>query len=215
MPNASDIKTKIDLIRANTQGVNAKDNLSRADWYRTPFQMDCVSWQKEGRKIVFRCNPEDVHMSWPQRGSTQDVKVGKVFYWFRNPLKKSHYQTPIFTFTFQTGNIVPIRTNSSNVEEPLYIPSGVDNFLEFMSLHDEVKILADGTPNFIRINHHSALFPNLTLIGFFDATKDIAIKETAGDSVIKWEGTFFCHDSIPSFNSSSWHTTFRTYFTNR
>ena len=194
--------------RSTPSSNNDTDNSSRATHARTPFEMDCVTWRKKKKKIVFRCNPSDYNISFPSRGSTQNVKSGKVFYWWKNSIKNSHFDLPDITFTFQTGNIVPILGEG----DAMYVPSGLNNFYEFMSLIDEDKMLADGTPNFITIQHHSAAFPNLTLTGFFDPSKGVGIKETAGDSVLTWDHSFFIHDSIPKMNSASFASAFQNKF---
>ena len=192
---------------------NNAEQLNRANFFRIPFVLDCVKWRQETikRKLVFKCNPSDVNFSFPLRGATQKVKIGMVFYWWKNAIRNSHFDVPVVTFTFQSGNVVPMRGNNPDT---LYIPEGVDNYYEYMSLIDEDRMLSDGTPNFVYIQHNSAIFPSLQLTGFFDPSRETTVKETAGDGHFSWEGAFFVHDSTPAFNSGNFAQQFKTIFTN-
>jgi hypothetical protein len=192
------------------------DQLNRTTMFRTPFIMDCVSWRKQSRKsIVFRCNPNKVDYEWPIRGATQNVKSGKVFYWWRNKDKGSHFDLPAITFGFQSGNIMVLSDNNDPNQSPtLYTPEGLDNFYQFMSIIDEKKMLDDGTPNFITIVHHSAIFPNLSLTGFFDPSSPITVAESVEDpSLISWSAKFLVHTSTPRFNSAQFAKAFSQKFT--
>ena len=191
------------------------DKANRTHMFRTPFVMDCVSWRRQNRKsIVFRCNPNKVDYEWPIRGATQNVKSGKVFYWWRNKDKKSHFDLPSVTFGFQSGNIVVLSDNFDPRQAPtMYVPEGLDNFHQFMSIVDEVKMLDDGTPNFITISHHSAIFPDLSLTGFFDPSSPITVSESAEDpSLFSWSGKFLVHTSEPRFNSKNFQKHFGLVF---
>jgi len=194
----------------------APDQTNRTTMFRTPFIMDCVSWRKKSRKqIVFRCNPNKVDYEWPIRGATQNVKSGKVFYWWRNKDKGSHFDLPAITFGFQSGNIMVLKDNFDPKQSPdLYVPEGLDNFYQFMSIVDEKKMLDDGTPNFITITHHSAIFPNLQLIGFFDPSSPITVSESVDEpSLITWSAKFLVHNSEPRFNNAQFAKAFSTKFT--
>jgi hypothetical protein len=202
---------------ATRQQSNATDvqTVNRSHFFRSPFTMDCVSWRLEKRKsIIFRCNPNKVDYEWPIRGATQNVKSGKVFYFWRNKDKRSHFDLPAVTFGFQSGNIVVLSDNFDPNESPkLYVPEGLDNFHQFMSIVDEKKMLSDGTPNFITITHHSAIFPNLSLTGFFDPSSPITVSESVEEpSLITWSGKFLVHTSEPRFNSAAFAKTFGTVF---
>jgi hypothetical protein len=208
------------------------DLSNRANFLRNPFTMDCVSWRKSQKKIVFRCNPNKIGYEWPIRGATQNVKSGKVFYWWRNKAKQSHFDLPIITFGFQSGNIAILSRKGAEIPEDLksippkggfaseldvYMPEGLDNFYHFMSLVDETKILTpSGNPNFVTITHHSEVFPSLILTGFFDPSTPITVSESTEDTAhITWEAKFLVHYSEPRFNSASFAKTFSQYFTNQ
>lgn len=193
----------------------APDQSNRTALFRIPFTMDCVSWRKESRKsIIFRCNPNKVDYEWPIRGATQNVKSGKVFYWWRNKEKGSHFDLPAVTFSFQSGNIMVLKDNFDPQKSPdLYTPEGLDNFYQFMSIIDEKKMLDDGTPNFITINHHSAIFPNLSLTGFFDPSSAITVSESVDEpSLITWSAKFLVHTSVPRFNNAQFAQAFAKTF---
>ena len=159
----------LEAIKNSTSvGTSSIDAENRASEKRNPFIMytELRKSQSQTRKLIFRCNPSGIAYSHPQRGATQDVKNGKVFYFWRQ--KKagslSHWDLPAITFSFKSGNIRPMIEEGDQV----YLPEGLDNFYEFMSILDEEKQLKDGSPNFVVIEHHSNIYPSLILRGFFD-----------------------------------------------
>jgi hypothetical protein len=205
MALADDIIRTISQKAATAGSTNNSnvDSENRAlQLFRTPFIMSCKSWDNATpkRKIVFRCNPGQVNYEFTQRGGTQDVKSGKVFYFWRNRDKQSHWDLPSFTFHFQSGNIRPMIEKGDDV----YLPEGLNNFYTYMDLIDEVKLLPDGSPNWITIVHHSNIFPSLYLEGFFDPATPLTFDETAeAASLVEWQGKFLIHYSNPAFNSTS------------
>ena len=100
--------------------------------------------------------------------------------------------------------------------EEAYVPEGLDNFYQYMSLFDEVKVMPTkaegatipselaGTPNWVTIEHHSNIFPNLRMEGFFDPAGPLEFSEKADDApLVTWTHTFFIHRSVPSFNTAA------------
>jgi hypothetical protein len=212
-PDSTNQKSNAGTDSASRQASN------RATFFRTPFTMDCLSWRQQtpAKSIVFRCNPNSAAFEWPIRGATQKIKSGNIYYWWRNRDKGSHFDVPTVTFGFQSGNIAVMKYfGQSQKEQPqVYLPKGLDNFYQFMALYDEKKILADGTPNFVTITHHSQTFPNLTLTGFFDVGTPVTITDNTDNiSEVSWSAKFFIHTSSPRFNSANFAQTFGTVFEN-
>jgi len=219
------ILAEVSKQRTANQEARENDQLNRAGKGRVPFQLTTRKRlaDSDQRVLVFRCNPGDISYEHPQRGATQDVKTGKVFYYWRNRTKKSHWDLPAITFTFQSGNIRPIViTKTEGVvvgvgSNQTFEPEGIQNFYEYMSIYDEEKVLSTGvnagSPNFVIIRQHSYIYPNLLLEGFFDPTQPISYTESSKESpMITWQGRFLVHDSFPPFNSLAFQKTFGTQF---
>ncbi len=227
MADAKTMQNIVNAVNTQRQKNNSAGNLdyqndidisNRTEYFRTPFTMTTVARQKDNTriKLAFRCNPSQVSMSFPQRGGTQDVKGGKVFYYWKNQKKKSHFDLPAFTYTFQTGNIRPFimsASSTNSVPGGIYLPEGLNNYYEWMSMYDEDKILADGSPNFVIIEHRSSIFPYLQLQGFFEPNSLGEIVEEATNSpTFSWTAKFLVHSSQPEINSDAFRTRFKNIY---
>lgn len=199
------------------------------DLNRNAFVMTCESWAQEGRYISFWANPSEVSWTIGQRASKQKTKNGSVLHVWRDRERGTFFDEPILGFTFQTGNIWPIRippsarpqespTTTPNSElqpnpfpDPgapqsswdLIVPPGLDSFYETIALMDEEKSLSDGRPNSVYIMFNSPEFPMLTLIGFFEP--DGLTWTTSPDSgaVVQWSSTFDVHTTQPVIHDPS------------
>jgi hypothetical protein len=188
------------------------ENRSDFEW-----EMGCLSWQQgangsdfstdfigplpEGaarqapKAIKFRCNPSDVTWSMPQRSVEQKTKAGTVLHTWNDIQRNSYFDEPTLTFKLQSGNIIPTR---SIVDPRGVIPEGLNNFYEFMSLVDEVKVLDDGRANLCYIDYNSLIFPKIRLWGFWQPS-GISFADTAQNhaQVNNWTASFTVYKSFP------------------
>jgi hypothetical protein len=185
------------------------ENRSDFEW-----EMGCLSWQQgkppggvlsdavdaltgdDGKKAIkFRCNPSDVSWSMPQRSVEQKTKAGTVLHVWNDQTRNSYYDEPTLTFNLQSGNILPTR---SILEPRGSITEGLNNFYEFMSLVDEVKVLDDGRANLCYIDYNSLIFPKIRLWGFWQPT-GISFADSAANhaQVNNWSASFTVYKSFP------------------
>jgi len=194
---------------------------------RTAFVMTCESWSQEGKYISFWANPSEVSWTIGQRASKQKTKNGSVLHVWRDRERGTFFDEPVLGFTFQTGNIWPIRipppdsnttqesptTTSSADLQPnpfpdpaapssdweLIVPPGLDAFYETMKLMDEEKSLDDGRPNSVYIMFNSPEFPQITLVGFFEPEGLSWTTSPDSGAVVNWTSTFEVHHTQPEF----------------
>jgi hypothetical protein len=157
-----------------------------------PFPAEKVS---EPKSIKFRCNPSDVSWSMPQRSVEQKTKAGTVLHTWNDNDRKTYFDEPVLTFQLQSGNILPPRSilNPRGV-----VPEGLNNFYEFMSLVDEVKVLDDGRANLCYIDYNSLIFPSIRLWGFWQPS-GISFSDSAENhaQVNSWSASFTVYKSFP------------------
>lgn len=188
------------------------ENRSGYEW-----EMGCISWLRDGvnnttvpdpalagptlpttegfgsnsesKVIKFRCNPAEVQWTMRQRSEEQKTKAGTVLHVWNDRDRNTYFDEPVITLNLQAGNILPVRNiDAATTPE---IPAGLNNFYEFLSLVDEVKVLNDGRANLCYIKYNSLIFPSLTLWGFF--TPDgISFRDTASNhaTVNDWTASF-------------------------
>ena len=196
---------------------------------RTAFVMTCESWSQEGRYISFWANPSEISWTIGQRASKQKTKNGSVLHVWRDRERGTFFDEPILGFTFQSGNIWPIRippaggsgsttsptTTASSELQPnpfpaqeattatdweLIVPPGLDSFYETLALIDEEKSLDDGRPNSVYIMLNTPEFPQLTLIGFFEPEGVTWSTSPDTGSVVTWNASFEVHHTQPAIN---------------
>jgi len=157
-----------------------------------PFPTGAESTPKS---IKFRCNPSDVSWSMPQRSVEQKTKSGTVLHTWNDNDRKTYFDEPTLTFKLQSGNILPTRDilNPRGV-----VPEGLNNFYEFMSLVDEVKVLDDGRANLCYIDYNSLIFPRIRLWGFWQPS-GISFSDSATNhaQVNSWTASFTVYKSFP------------------
>ena len=178
------------------------------------WEMGCLSWQQAtvgseeeftgvaggnrqfaAKAIKFRCNPSDVMWTMPQRSVEQKTKAGTVLHTWNDVERNSYFDEPTLTFKLQSGNILPSRS----ITDPNgSIPAGLNNFYEFMSLVDEVKVLDDGRANLCYIDYNSLIFPKIRLWGFWQPN-GISFTDAAENhaQVNNWTASFTVYKSFP------------------
>jgi len=163
-------------------------------FYRYPFEITCDSWSEQAKTILWKCNPGEAVYQLKQRASVQPIKSGSAYYYWPDIKRKTSWDEPTVQYTFQTGNIRPIRRKGGE----LVFPEGLSNFNAFMQLIDEPKIF-NGDLNMVSIMHTSPMFPRMILRGIF-LPESISWNESAsGDAIVTWQATFLVKRAIPDF----------------
>jgi hypothetical protein len=160
----------------------------------TDFQ---VSRGDSGKHILFWSGPSNTTWSFQQRGTIQQTRTGHIAHYWRDDKRSTFFDDPTVAFTFQTGNIMPVRTVGNSL---VTFPPGLLDYYDFFTFMDEKKILPDGRPNFINIVYHSLLYPTILLRGFFEPETVISVVEEAGRPAgVTWNATFRIRSSDPPF----------------
>lgn len=91
--------------------------------YRTPFVLTCQEWltQPSPRYLIAAVNPSEIQWQLPQRAVAQKTRVGEIVHYWRDRFRNTFYDEPVLSMTFQSGNIMPMRT------KPLVV-TGVERF---------------------------------------------------------------------------------------
>jgi hypothetical protein len=185
--------------------------------------MTCESWSQQGRYISMWVNPADISWQIGQRSSKQKTKAGSVLHVWRDRERGTFFDEPVLSITFQTGNIWPIRLppptprenpfatspelqpnpfpspDAPNSDWELIVPPGLDMFYETLALIDEQKSLSDGRPNSVYIMANTKVFPQITLVGFFEPD-GVSWTESPDDgAMINWTANFEVHATQPHF----------------
>lgn len=177
---------------------------------RDAMVVTTVNWERSQTMIPLFVNPSDMRWSLPRRGTVVKTQGGTVRNVWRNRYRGTYFDEGTVGITFQTGNIMPsaaydpseLRTVAdiaAAVGEPR-VPPGLSDFYMFMSLLDQPMLL-NARPNYHRIYHHSRVFPNIMLEGFFtDDSFSFAEAVTDGNK-LQWEATFQIYRTVPRFQS--------------
>lgn len=160
---------------------------------------------------IIKCwvNPSEFSWAIPIRGSLQKVRGGVARFQWRSPTRRTFYDELKVGMTFSSGNILPqTRTEGGlltpSIGEgtgPYVTPPGLYNFYQFLSLLDEPLHMDDGRENFAIIVHTSAVFPQITLQGYFDPS-GVSFSESAeGTWEVKWSCPFEVVKTSPKFSN--------------
>lgn len=161
-----------------------------------------VSRAGSGQHLLFWSGPKNTTWNFNQRGSIQQSRSGHIAHFWRDSKRSTFFDNPSVQFTFQTGNIMPIRTKGGGTLTTL--PPGLVDYYDFFQFMDERKILSSGRPNFVNIVYHSLLYPTILLRGFFEPETTISVTEDASKPAsIEWNATFRIKESDPPFYDSS------------
>lgn len=202
------IDTRTANIQPNESGDRARGLAGRNTAARIPLLMTTEVMAQQNRYIAFWCSPESVQWSLKLRGAIQETRGGMIQHYWRDNRRNTFFDEPEVTFTFQSGNILPVRhrqgTNPDGTQaESLSLPIGLLNLYEFIELLDQPKVMADGRTNYVYILYSSLMFPKIVLRGFFLPDTGTNFTESAQDNAeVKWSGTFRVAGSYPTFNSA-------------
>lgn len=202
----SDRSRLIELTRQRVVGGG-----DRAYRRSVPLIITTDEFAAQGRYTLFWAGAKSVTWTFRLRGSEQLTPSGSVAYFWRDAVRNTYFDEPILTFTFQTGNLLPIRDVGGNIET---LPPGLLDYYDFFDMLDSKKSYADGVPNYVRILYSSLLYPQIMLTGFFVPSSSITVVEDASspDSV-EWQADFRVYESSPRFQSgralsNEWYSSF-------
>lgn len=188
------IDREIDLYDARLSRGSRRNSAFVPMIITTDYQ---VSLGDAGKHILFWSGPSNTTWTIQQRGVRQQTRTGQIFHYWKDDKRPTFFDDPTISFTFQTGNILPVRTLDSSV---VTFPPGLLDYYDFFSFMDEKKILPSGRPNFVNIVYHSLLYPNILLRGMFEPETPITITEEAGrPASVSWAANFTLRQSDPPF----------------
>lgn len=176
----------------------------------TPLIITTESFAQQGRYILFWSGAENTQWSFPMRAAQQQTRSGTILHMWRDNSRSTFFDEPQVTFTFQSGNILPVRlreqgqidTAAGGVPvfmETVTLPPGLLDFYDFFDLLNEEKILSDGRPNFVYIVYHSLVFPEIFLRGFFTPEGFSFTDSSQDPASITWTATFKIRSTEPPF----------------
>lgn len=159
------------------------------------------------KSIIWYANPKSVDWKISQRASETKTKSGTVLHVWRDRQRRTDYDDPKITITFQSGNIMPAYSNAVSDsglkgEPDLPVAPGLENFYRFLQLVDSSKI-SGGQANLIHILYRSRIFPSLVLTGFFDPQTVVSFTDSADNpfQVNSWSATFTIYSTVPALNN--------------
>lgn len=174
---------------------------------RDPMWVTTTAWNRNGDGIALYANPTDMSWALPRRGTVVKTTAGAVRNVWRNRYRGTYYNEGTVTIKFQTGNIMPFMGYPSELDlmtsdqvsyavgDPR-VPEGLDNFYRFMSLLDQPMLLGAAENRHI-IVHHSRVFPDLYMEGYFtEDSFDFSEASTDGNR-LEWSATFQIYRTSP------------------
>jgi hypothetical protein len=165
-----------------------------------------VTLGDRGKYILFWSGPQNTTWTFQQRGVTQQTRTGYIAHYWLDNKRTTFFDDPSVSFTFQTGNIMPVReaVRADGTASLIFLPPGLLDYYDFFSLLDEPKILSSGRPNFVNIVYHSLLYPTILLRGFFEPESPITVTEDAQKPAsVTWAATFRVSQSNPPLHDGS------------
>lgn len=166
------------------------------------------------RFIYCRVNPAQITWSMALRVADQKTQAGTVQHAWRPTAgvrRRTYFTEPVLGITFQSGNIMPVvttlnltRPDDAPGEAQVQMPTGLQNYYDFIDLVNDSRILDDGTSarraNVVYIMYTSKVYPSMVLAGMFDPS-GISLTEQATDpNQIQWTCNFTVYDSYPRFD---------------
>lgn len=176
----------------------------------TPMVITTENLAAQGRYLVFWSGPSNTQWSFQMRAAQQQTRSGTIYHTWRNSSRQTFFDEPTVNFTFQAGNIMPVRvregTPQSNggkrVSEAVSLPGGLLDFYDFFEILNQPKILSDGRPNFVFIAYRSLVYPEIFLRGFFNPEGLQFSEDAQNPASVSWTAGFKIRSSEPPF----WNT---------
>lgn len=156
----------------------------------------------QGRYLIFWSGPSNTQWTFPMRGAQQQTRSGTIYHSWKDGSRKTYFDEPSVSFTFQAGNIMPVRTTSIDKNSPadvIGLPPGLLDFYDFFEILDQPKILSDGRPNFVLIAYHSLIYPEIFMRGFFNPEGLQFSEDAQNPANLTWTSTFKIRSTEPNF----------------
>ena len=187
----------------------------------TPMVITTEAMAADGRYLVFWSGPSNTQWSFPMRGAEQQTRSGTIYHSWRNGSRNSFFDEPSVSFTFQAGNIMPVRVREGSLsdtqdtqkmakgqvtakpQETVSLPGGLLDFYDFFEILNQPKILSDGRPNFVFIAYHSLVYPEIFMRGFFTPEGLSFTDDSQNPAGLTWTSTFKVRSTEPPFWSSA------------
>lgn len=187
----------------------------------TPMIITTENLAAQDRYLVFWSGPSNTQWSFPMRAAQQQTRSGTVLHTWRNSSRQTFFDEPTVTFTFQAGNIMPVRVaqgtpaegGSKVISEAISLPPGLLDFYDFFEILNQPKILSDGRPNFVFIAYHSLVYPEIFMRGFFNPEGLQFTEDSQNPANLSWSAGFKIRSTEPPFWNShqliaSWRSAF-------
>lgn len=157
--------------------------------------------------LSFYINPSESQWSIPTRTLTEKVPGGAVHHEWATVggigSGVTRFDQPIIRFSFQAGNITPYAHQGDDFSNDLdeKLPEGLGNYYDFLSILNQPNMLNDGSENRVHIEYHSAIFPDITLKGFF-TPEGVNWTDSSDNpyTISSWGASFEVFDSFPQLN---------------
>jgi hypothetical protein len=180
--------------------------------------VDSTSKKREPAALLLHAGPSEAQWSVAIRASTEDTKGGRAHYMQSRPLggpRQTYFNLPTVTFTFQTGNILPIplesvkQTSDTGQVVPVKgvaVPYGLQDFYYFMQLINQPPIMPsgqnEGKHNYLWVYYSSLQFPNIVLKGFIEP-EGVSWSDTAdAPNSFTWSATMAVYESSPDITNT-------------
>jgi hypothetical protein len=192
---------------------------------RKSFILTSDLWQRDSKALLLHAGPSEAQWSVAIRASTEDTKGGRAHYMQSRPLeegKYTYFNLPSVSFTFQTGNILPIPleaaakpllesiaafgSNSNVPTKGTAVPYGLQDFYYFMQLINQPPIMPsgqnEGKHNYLWVYYSSLQFPNIVLKGFIEP-EGVSWSDAAdAPNSFTWSATMAVYESSPDITET-------------
>jgi hypothetical protein len=176
---------------------------------RTPDVITTRRWIAQGEYIKCFINPSDTAWNITRRETFTKTGSGFVRNTWRNKHRDTYFDNYTINFTFQTGNLMPSAANLIDLSSPEKLlllakspglPPGLDNFYKFLSLIDQTSLNGTGA-NYHVIVHHTRLFPQVWIEGFFDPQGPNWAESSESGNSARWNCPFMVHRTVPKLSN--------------
>lgn len=177
---------------------------------RTPDVITTRAWLARGDYIKCFVNPSSTNWNISRRETFTKTSAGFVRNTWLNRHRNTYFDNYPISFTFQAGNIMPSAAYNVNVNDTERIlqlsqapqvPPGLHNFYKFIALLND-RALGGTSANYHIIVHHSRVFPQIWIEGFFDPQSSLSFTESADNgNTVTWTATFMVARTVPEISN--------------
>lgn len=167
---------------------------------RFGFQITSDLWVKDGLLLQLHAGPSEASWTLPLRASEEEVQSGHARYAQARKARQgdvAYFDTPTISFTFQSGNIIPLpQTTVESMKKKT--PYGLEDFYFFLQLVNQPPLIPsgpdEGKHNYTWVRYTSLMFPSLLLKGYF-APDGVSFSDAADSPAgFQWTASFKVHE---------------------